>query len=454
MSLNIPVTETQPCTKPYTFNLQDCLACSSCVTAGEKELLHQPTEITQPSVILITPHSKLNIFHAFNIQDYQLFENILKDFCASRGHLLVDVSNFYPLLYANKTKFITSSCPGAVKYLQRKGKLVDRLMDVKSVQQICRDIYERDGREIVCVGSCLDKKIEGGKVMTTGEYYQYLMEEGFSGDTQSNNHLIEEKVVDSGLSSQSIEEKFIDSGLSSQSIEEKAINSGLSNHLIEENIMDSGVSNHLIEKNVDSGLSSHLIEEKAVDSGVSNQSSVDGISNLRNDMNPYLIDDHYPMDKNSNNSINSEAEDDINPKTITIDVNTNDIYNDSIHRTVEFNKDFISSLLDDSFTESRHNEHFIEYSNGIKKYARISGMVNFINFINKYDRSGYDFVEAFICKSGCINGPAQLKGRLDGMLEFMKGFGKVKTEILGYKFDIGRKIEVERNNRKTFNVEW
>lgn len=341
MSLNIPITPTSACSKPYTLNLQDCLACSSCITSSEKETLTQPTTIKGPTLFFITPHSKLNLFQSFSHKDYRLFENALSDFNKHNNHFVVDVSNYYTLLYRNRENKIQSSCPGVVKYLQRKNKHIDKLMQIKSIQQICIEIYKDDQRDKICVGSCLDKKMEGIEVMTTVEYHHYLVENGFIEFMQNKKYIDEPRTQ---------------------------------------------ATNAL-----------------------------------------------FPIEK-------------------TIDVRTDDIYSKSVHETVQFDEDFISDAIGNSYQVNYVNENFVEYTKGDKKYAKISGMVNFFNGVGKCEK--YDFIECYVCESGCINGPGQLKNGLTQSLEFMQNFKIVNLCIVGFEKEIRREFEGEKNVKKTFKIEW
>lgn len=382
MSLNIPLTSTQPCTKPYTLTLQDCLACSSCITDSTLQSYTKLTTLSLPTILLITPHSKLNIYYTIctntnSLLSYQNFENILFDFNILQHNLIVDVSNFYSLISKDLEQIaITSNCPAVVNYLRGKNKYVNKLRKVKSVQQVCRDVYERDGRRMVSVCGCLDKKWEGGEVMMTGEYYSYLIEKGFEEYIRNNN-------------------------------------------------IDDGNYNNDGNKNV-----------------------VNIISNNDGNCNNNSDSDKNNTNSNRNDNINEHN------KNRVIDVNTDDIYSDFIHKTAYFDKIFINNLIDSTFKAKIINDDYIEYTNGKLKYARINGLVNFVNYLSKAEKHNYQFVEAYMCKSGCINGPGQLKLDLEKENDFMRKFKRTEVKVIGYNNDISREFKAERNIKMTFKVEW
>lgn len=174
MSLNIKYTETKPCTKPYELTLNDCLACSSCLTQSESNSLlsFDFTNIKDYEKISITPHAKINLSNKFNIP-YDLFEDFLQVFF---DHRIIDTSHYYKYIYSDAENIITSECPGVVKYIQRLGHhLIDNLMKIKSTQQIIDTKFN-----CLHVVTCLDKRLEeSGKYVTTREMYKYMLDEGF-----------------------------------------------------------------------------------------------------------------------------------------------------------------------------------------------------------------------------------------------------------------------------------
>ncbi|EJW05023.1 hypothetical protein EDEG_00876 [Edhazardia aedis USNM 41457] len=207
MSLNLKEETMLPCTKPYQLTLNDCLACSSCVSASEKSILEKKINIKlleNEFIYIIAPHSKINILNTINIAyqhslSYETFENFLALFIFEKyKSLIIDVSHVYPLLYKktfeaikNNKMVITSSCPATVAYVERRSQhLVDNLLKLKSPHQILGKLIEIKRK--IAIVPCFDKKLENDNyfehIIGTNEFLNFLIENNFSDFLKSQKH--------------------------------------------------------------------------------------------------------------------------------------------------------------------------------------------------------------------------------------------------------------------------
>lgn len=200
MSLFKGSVENQKCIKdtPFELSLNDCLACSGCVTDAEAfktvDLSFASDSATSTSFV-ISPQSKVSLFNAFKGDvDYDAFENMLCAFLKMRFNVfkIVDTSYMRPRIYdsihkeyMNSSHLITSACPGTVMYIEKTAPhLVKYLSRTKSPQQMAFSLVR--GTRTVSVMPCYDKKLENGRddvqfdhILVTKDFHRVLDDLGF-----------------------------------------------------------------------------------------------------------------------------------------------------------------------------------------------------------------------------------------------------------------------------------
>ncbi|KAH9473876.1 hypothetical protein MJO28_000288 [Puccinia striiformis f. sp. tritici] len=213
------------------ITLNDCLACSGCITSSESILVSLQSvqevlkEISKPNrypIISISSHS-LASFVAYNQLDSLStgFKVLKKYFTRSHNFKLVLDTNFAQHLHLLesqrefkhrqnlKSPVLASSCPAWICYAEKtqgKNGILEMISRVKSAQQIqgaiiksqkfidsigvvesSKDLYH------VCVMSCYDKKLEASRsdfededgikdvdcVLTTREVQDMIQQDGF-----------------------------------------------------------------------------------------------------------------------------------------------------------------------------------------------------------------------------------------------------------------------------------
>ncbi|KAM0673544.1 hypothetical protein GVAV_002919 [Gurleya vavrai] len=361
MPLDFNFSETKPCVKPYELNLNDCLACSSCISSSESSNLKKTIDINllkTKFTILLSPHAKINIFNEITknielndkIHLLNFFENKLKEFTLTKfSHKIIDTSHFYTQLFCNTLEklkksekmIITSSCPGTVAYIENNAThLIDNLLQLKSQQQLASEFYKNENT--VSVVTCYDKKLEKSNlkyIISTVEYFNFLNEIGF----------------------------------------------------------------------------------------------VDYFIKYCNDYKKEMKTDDF----------------------------------ESMHKMIYIEEDYIKYFLEKldviKYDIKMINEDFIIFDVKTKeknyKFAKIFGLPNFLNFIKeaKKQQKIYDFVEAFICKSSCINGPAQIKGNLEQDKIIKERFDNNRKIIDDFKNgvkNISRSFTDKKQVKKEFKIEW
>ncbi|KAI5151200.1 hypothetical protein ENBRE01_1966 [Enteropsectra breve] len=184
-------TNSAPCIKQETISLDDCLACSGCITSDEAALFKPDVSFLEdrdtPMAFIISPQSKKNLFlNYIRLQDneslnyknimwdkeleyrYALFENNLVQFIKSNFNtLLVTDSSYFD---KGEQQGISSECPAVVLYVERVfPALLPLLSRVKTHQQMASEyIIERLSEQniskndyrIISIVQCYDKKDE------------------------------------------------------------------------------------------------------------------------------------------------------------------------------------------------------------------------------------------------------------------------------------------------------
>lgn len=196
-------TDAQKCVKtetPFDLSLNDCLACSGCITDHEPGLLSVDLSfVDNPTVktsFVISPQSKVNLFNIYGAgrMSYRTFETLLSIFLKDKFNVfkIVDTSYMRSKIYEETYKeylgekhLIISSCPGTVMYIEKTAPhLIKYLSRVKSPQQMAFSLVK--GSRTVSVMPCYDKKLENGRdgvqfdyVLTTIDFYKVLNDLGF-----------------------------------------------------------------------------------------------------------------------------------------------------------------------------------------------------------------------------------------------------------------------------------
>lgn len=200
----------KPCVSPFTFKLDDCLACSSCITDFTAKKVPSIEELKSTELsFLISPHSKMNMYNHYRILkpvDFDEFESILISFLKKTFNInkVYDTSFIKNTLFekvydeSEQDKLIISDCPGTVSYIERQGHhLMKYLSKTKTQQQVMRDFVQ--GR-CVSVVQCYDKMMENKRdgtdidfIITTYDFYKMIVEAGFLEHLDKDNCLDYEK---------------------------------------------------------------------------------------------------------------------------------------------------------------------------------------------------------------------------------------------------------------------
>lgn len=191
--------------KPFELTLNDCLACSGCITNEEEAMLKRfelkklIEEDNTKKTFVISPYSKMKIYksrYAAEGFSFTAFESslvhFLKNLCSAidvidsssaQSIVLESVSNEF---FNGTSPLITSDCSGTVAYIERKGgHLIRALSKTLTPQQVCVENARKRGG-IVSVVPCYDKKLENGRdgckvdyVLSTEEFCDFLEAKGF-----------------------------------------------------------------------------------------------------------------------------------------------------------------------------------------------------------------------------------------------------------------------------------
>lgn len=182
--------------KPFHLTLNDCLACSGCIT--EKSDIIKPADLSFLKnnayfSLILSPHSKINTYNYYKNQkitemDYESYEAILNIFLKKNFNIkeIIDVSSLRETILKNIYKeylenecVIISDCPGTVTYIEKTAPhLIKYLSKVKSPQQLAHSILSG---VVVSVVPCYDKKLENNRdninfdhILTTSEFFEML----------------------------------------------------------------------------------------------------------------------------------------------------------------------------------------------------------------------------------------------------------------------------------------
>jgi len=186
-----------PDTKSAKITLNDCLACSGCVTTAETlliqaqsvdEFLKNSILENKISICCISPQSILSIAYYFKMNEYDTFDkicsilqnigikfvlnfNTIIKYCLEKAYeefcekiLILDEKK------AKQNFLITSECPGWICYAEKKigDWIIPYLSNIKSPQQVMGNflknafskIFPEKEIYISCIMPCFDKKLE------------------------------------------------------------------------------------------------------------------------------------------------------------------------------------------------------------------------------------------------------------------------------------------------------
>lgn len=179
----------KPCISPFTFKLEDCLACSSCISDFEPRKTFTYSDLyKEPLTILISPHSKISMFSHFKKGNmtFSDFECILISFIKVKFNInkIYDTSfikgNLCESVYEESQlkNVIISDCPGTVAYIEKQAHhLLKYLSNTPTQQQAILDLVTGKSLSVV---QCFDKMLEtDSDVITTYDFYKILIEQGF-----------------------------------------------------------------------------------------------------------------------------------------------------------------------------------------------------------------------------------------------------------------------------------
>ena len=213
----------ETCSKQKTskikLTLNDCLACSGCVTTAETMLIEQHSidefilqckDSNNFVVASISPQTVVSLAHSYGINSKQAFEVLAGALKKVGVQMIVDYSEavklvlelsymeFKQRVIEGKQTLICSECPGWICYAEKKigESIIPSLSKLKSPQQVigkilkdCLPNYIKDKYiYFCCIMPCFDKKLESSRL---------------------ENKLNDIKEVDNVLSSLELEELFI-----------------------------------------------------------------------------------------------------------------------------------------------------------------------------------------------------------------------------------------------------
>ncbi|CAF1193631.1 unnamed protein product [Rotaria sordida] len=232
--------EEESTPKVAKITLNDCLACSGCITSAESILidqqdyreaqrvlqLNQSLDQNDPNrkitVISISPQSLSSLAVKYKLDGLTCARRITSflktklkidyvyDISYARNFALIEMKNEFITRYQNNHKnlpLLTSECPGWICYAEKtQGEyIIPHISRVKSPQQILGSLIKKDKNKNIyhiSIQPCYDKKLEASRqdfydeqrqqydvdcVISTGEFDKWLTEEQF--DPQSNSDL-------------------------------------------------------------------------------------------------------------------------------------------------------------------------------------------------------------------------------------------------------------------------
>ncbi|SCU81619.1 LAME_0B07932g1_1 [Lachancea meyersii CBS 8951] len=181
-----------------SISLQDCLACSGCITSSEEILLSRQSHTVfleawkalpedANLAVSIPPQSRLSLAKYYNmtLEDFDIvFLNFMRKYFGARYVVGTQLGRSVTIKQTNDelcrrkaaeqtaTPTLCAVCPGFVLYAEKsKPELVPYLLDVKSPQQITGSLLKKAAPNIyhLTVMPCFDKKLEASRKDGDGE---------------------------------------------------------------------------------------------------------------------------------------------------------------------------------------------------------------------------------------------------------------------------------------------
>ncbi|CEP62618.1 iron-sulfur cluster assembly protein NAR1 LALA0_S05e09648g [Lachancea lanzarotensis] len=175
-----------------SISLQDCLACSGCITSSEEILLGQQSytvfleawrKLPEDAVLAVSiaPQSRLSLAKYYDVK-LDVFDkgfvNFMHKYFAAKYVVGTQIGRNITIKQTNEELVrrkqqetfakptLCAVCPGFVLYAEKsKPELVPFLLDVKSPQQITGSLLKQTNKNIyhLTVMPCFDKKLEASR---------------------------------------------------------------------------------------------------------------------------------------------------------------------------------------------------------------------------------------------------------------------------------------------------
>lgn len=419
--------------KPFELTLNDCLACSGCLSIEENkitlsDLQHVPINMIMSHYSVLNLYNEMkkqrceqkNNLHGITIKKWYvcLQRALMKTFNVKRFINTYDYQQMSNHLVYNEwlagNKLILSECPGVVAYIERrKPELIRYLSEVPSLQQICAYLCEEEGVLTVSVMQCYDKRLEGDVridyVLSSRDVYEVVRSMGF--DVGADEGVGEDVGADE-------QEKMIGDvygGVDRNTGSSERANTNLDREEYKKNRKaDEDCTIHAGDR-FEEVHSSHAIES-------------------------------LPR--------NGIADHDIETKNDVRDVFTDE-------------KEFVTSvtpyMIKKLNLEIERIEHIsksyrvLHFKHSNLMFAHITGLKSLLNFLNEKEMC-YNFVDVFLCDNRCFGGPGQIENNVqDDYHEYFNMVSNDVTkepEVAPVLQDKKRKFENRKVYKSNFQVEW
>ena len=147
------------------ITLDDCLACSGCISSNEKYNYisdkHILDTILSKVCFIISPYVKLNLFSKLGNNNWELFEKKIVQWIKIQYKAIMVVDTSYFNTKGNNV--IGTECPGVVLYVEKMfPHLLPYLSTTKSKLQLAIEYLQTLYRDtpIIALQQCYDKKDE------------------------------------------------------------------------------------------------------------------------------------------------------------------------------------------------------------------------------------------------------------------------------------------------------
>lgn len=214
------------------ISLQDCLACSGCITSSEEVLLSRQNHTVflnswhklgeKQLVVSVPPQTRISLAHYFNLsvnESDQCFVGLLRQYFGARYVVGTQLGRSIAIQKTNEailqrkiknpdvTVALSSVCPGFVLYVEKtKPELFPFLVNVKSPQQITGSLLRETITNMyhLAIMPCFDKKLEASRkdcegdvdcVITPREFVVMLEELGIDYKSYNNSKVSLESVT-------------------------------------------------------------------------------------------------------------------------------------------------------------------------------------------------------------------------------------------------------------------